>query len=155
MSALLDALTRIPRRRVAAIGLLIPTLAAGLSGCGGGDEDLPKTVTVSGMVTYNGDILTEGTVMFHPQGGPGHPATGEIGENGIYTLSTFDANDGAVVGNHIVTVQVFPKGANPGFEHEAPDYIPIPKKYTSPATSDLLVTVNEGANNIGLDLRDE
>jgi len=142
-------------RRTTAIPLLLVCLALGLTGCGGPDEDLPQTVSVSGVVTFDGEKLTEGTVMFHPQGGKGHPATGEIGENGIYTLSTFEAEDGAVAGNHIVTVQIFPKGANPGFEDQAPGYVPIPKKYTSPDTSDLLVSVNEGANNIPIELKSD
>ncbi|MEZ6132711.1 MAG: hypothetical protein R3C59_28930 [Planctomycetaceae bacterium] len=131
------------------------TIAVILAGCGGKDPNLPETVSVSGTVSFKGEKLTDGTVMFHPQGGTGHPATGEIGENGIFTLTTFDASDGAVVGNHIVTVQQFPRGANPGFEEEAPGYVKFPKKYTEVRTSDLLVEVKAGANTLNLELEDE
>ena len=141
--------------RSAVAALLTVTIGVGFVGCGGGDADLPKTVSVSGKVIFKGESLKEGTVMFHPQGGSGHPATGEIGENGIYTLTTFDASDGATVGNHVVTIQLFPKGANPGFEEEAPGYVKIPQKYTAPKTSDLLVEVKDGANTINLELDDE
>ena len=59
------------------------------------------------------------------------------------------------VGNHIVTVQQFPKGANPGFEDQAPGYVKIPPKYTTAKTSDLLVEVKPGPNTINLELEDK
>ena len=142
--------------RIVLVASLVVAVTIGFVGCDGEDADLPATTTVSGTVAFKGDKLTEGTVMFHPQGTKGgHPATGDIGENGIFTLTTFDKADGAVVGNHIVTVQQFPKGANPGFEDQAPGYVKIPPKYTTAKTSDLLVEVKPGPNTINLELEDK
>ncbi|MBW3542412.1 MAG: hypothetical protein KY476_19275 [Planctomycetes bacterium] len=136
-----------PRRLMVALGLLL------MCGCGGRDPDRPATAPVTGTVTYNGKPLTEGTVTFVPQA-KGNPATGQIGPNGRFTLTTYETNDGAVVGFHVVTVQVFAEGALPGMEAETSDAPSIPAKYEDPATSDLLVEVKGEPNNIPLELKD-
>jgi hypothetical protein len=47
-------------------------------------------------------------VTFTPSGGPegssGHIATGQIGPDGSYTLTTFNTGDGAILGTHKATV---------------------------------------------------
>ena len=84
----------------------------------------------------------------------GNPASGELGPNGRFTLMTYKQNDGAVIGHHIVTIQVFPEGALPGREFESGKY-PIPERYQDPTTSDLVVEVKEGSNNFELVLKDK
>lgn len=122
-----------------------------LMGCGG-DSDTPPTTPVSGSISYKGKAVTGGLVEFHPQGVEGNPGTSPLGPNGEFTLTTYEREDGAVIGPHIVTVQVFPQGGLPGQEVEDS---PIPKKYESLDTSDLKVEVTEdGDNRFLLELKD-
>src|SRR5438105_2908960 len=76
-------------------------------GCGG-DTNRPKVAPVSGKVTHKGQPLTSGDVIFTPAGGmdgaAGQIATGQIGSDGTYRLTTFNTGDGAVLGTHKVTV---------------------------------------------------
>src|SRR5579884_1223222 len=94
-------------KRTVARGSLVLTLSAAfLVGCG--DASRPKLGRVSGKVTYNGQPVPKGVVSFVPRSGPGaatgQGATGEIGSDGSYTLTTFDKGDGAVLGEHTVLV---------------------------------------------------
>lgn len=64
---------------------------------------------VHGTVTADGKPLFQGKVMFAPLGksdvtNPGRPAWSKIGKDGTYRLTTFQTNDGAVVGEHWVTI---------------------------------------------------
>ncbi|MEQ9408952.1 MAG: hypothetical protein RIK87_14540 [Fuerstiella sp.] len=123
-----------------------------LTGCGD-NEDLPETAPVSGKVTLNGQPLTNGTVTFHPEG-PGNPGYGEIKEDGAFDLTTYELRDGAVLGLHKVTVEVFdadPEGPPPlpGSEDELST---VPKKYSSPETSPLRFEVKQGTNTAPLPL---
>ncbi|MBA4065375.1 MAG: hypothetical protein C0501_17015 [Isosphaera sp.] len=45
--------------------LAVLLTAAAVAGCGGGPKDRP-TVRLSGTVTLDGKVLSQGTVMFHP-----------------------------------------------------------------------------------------
>src|SRR5262249_3000951 len=76
------------------------------SGCAGSDAGKPKVAPVSGKVTKKGgQPLTHGDITFTPsEGGSGQIATGQIGPDGSYTLTTFNTGDGAVLGKHKVTV---------------------------------------------------
>jgi hypothetical protein len=85
-------------------------LAAGalLLGCSKSPFDLAP---VHGTVTIAGRPLTSGKVMFAPAArgdatNAGKPALGLIQSDGSYTLTTYSDGDGAVVGDHWVTVFV-------------------------------------------------
>lgn len=66
-------------------------------GCGGGGQ---KTHKVSGKVTYaDGSPLTEGTVIFQ---GQKSQATGVIGSDGKYSLTSYKPGDGAPEGSYKV-----------------------------------------------------
>src|SRR5215475_82944 len=77
-------------------------------GCGGG-AGRPPLAKVSGKVTYAGKPVTTGSVMFTPVAGSASDsariATGQIESDGSYSLTTFDTGDGAVLGQHLVTVE--------------------------------------------------
>lgn len=77
-------------------------LLAALAGCSDGR---PTLVPVTGKVLLDGKPLTFGSVMFQPDWGP--PATGEIGPDGTFELSTFEAGDGAAIGRNRVRVTCF------------------------------------------------
>lgn len=90
-------------------------LASGLSsivGCG--DVPGPATAYVSGTVTMNGSPVTAGRVMFFPTGtsgkNTGKAASGQLDSSGEFELTTYSNGDGAVVGQHTVTV-LKPRGS--------------------------------------------
>ncbi len=71
-----------------------------LIGCGGSDHE--ETATVTGKVTYEGAPVTKGRIAFYPS--KGRPAMGAIQSDGTYSLTTFEPGDGALLGNHHVTI---------------------------------------------------
>lgn len=84
--------------------LLVALVAvAFLIGCTAG-TDRPKTVKVTGTVTYNGTAVDGATVTFGPASAEGHAASGKTNASGQFTLSTFEQGDGAVPGTYIVTI---------------------------------------------------
>jgi hypothetical protein len=80
-------------------------LVVGFSGCG---PDHGMTLgRVSGTVTYRGEPVRYGTVMFMPdstKGTEGPPAMTTLQSTGEFSLSTDSANDGALVGFHKVGI---------------------------------------------------
>jgi hypothetical protein len=148
--------------------LVLVVAAAVLAGCGG-DPDLPKLGKVSGTVTYKGQPVTKGLVTFIPAGGSGaqtgQSATGEIQKDGSFTLSTFENNDGAVLGEHIVVVQS--REDDPALEGQGmpipdargrlkikPSKHLVPEKYGSSDKSPLRHTVEAGSNTFTIELKD-
>jgi hypothetical protein len=132
--------------------LSVFVLLAVSTGCG----DKTGAVPVTGKVSYNGEPLKNGTVMFIPDGG-GTAATGEIQPDGTFQLTTFRKDDGAVPGDYTVVVQVFPDpesgGGLPGMEFgtEKP---PIPQRYMDATQTDLKASVKDRDNNLDLQLAD-
>ena len=137
-------------------------LAVGLTtflGCG---PSRPTTAPVSGKVTYQGKPVTEGRIMFYPQ--HGRPATGTIGADGSYHLTTFKANDGAAPGKYKVTIDATHAvgGAQPtGPQDERSLFksgnVPkmerlVPQKYSRLETTDLTAEVKDGNNTIDFKL---
>jgi hypothetical protein len=112
------------------------------------------TAIVRGKVTYAGKPVPNGTVNFIPDRGPS--ATGEIQPDGSYTLMTYKAGDGAVIGAHKVIIVAMQDMNNRLPENRTPLPPPIvPVKYTSLATSDLTADVQKKENTINFDLKDE
>lgn len=94
-------------RRPAIAHLLAATaLVALLAGCQRSEFELAPT---EGTVTIEGQPLSAGKVMFAPisQGdslNAGKPAFGIIQPGGGFVLTTYKEGDGAVVGEHWVTI---------------------------------------------------
>lgn len=81
---------------------LLPCVAAGIvfvSGCG----DSMRLAPVSGTVKVDGKPLPKAGVTFTPIKG-GRPAWATTDSEGHFELSTLRAGDGALVGEHVVTV---------------------------------------------------
>ncbi len=118
------------------------------AGCGS-----PHEASVSGTVTLDGRALDRGTVSFHPTGG-GPIALGEIDPHGNYTLRT-GASPGLTPGQYAVTVLATedPIPSPTGYEAPLPGGLITPVRYSRPGDSDLLVTVNDGANQIDFALQ--
>jgi hypothetical protein len=95
-------LYRASLHRASSLALLLAVLAFS-AGCGGGSMG-----EVHGKITFDGKPVTAGSVTFAPQGGsdpnnPGRSATGTPNDKGEFQLSTHTLNDGARVGQHLVT----------------------------------------------------
>jgi hypothetical protein len=146
-----------------------------LSGCTGSDR--PALAPVHGQVTFEGKPVADATVVFLSPGAP-RPAVGTTDSSGKYQLTTFEPNDGAVVGTHVVTVKKIPSpsdkagsaiesNAEPDSAKEIDDAVKrtlesrrkspkirpeIPAKYGHRSTSNLSKDVVAGENVINIEL---
>jgi hypothetical protein len=121
--------------RLALIGLLAGSLLS-MAGC----EIKPQAlVPVAGRVTYAGAAVTRGVIVFAPDsedGNHGACATGEIGLDGRYTLTT-DGSPGAIPGWHRVTIAGLDSSYGPR----------LPDRLRDPKLSKLRVEVVAGREN--------
>lgn len=81
-----------------AVRLILLFAALAVAGCGGGP------VPVRGRVTLDGTPVAGAAVVFLPAGPRGHPASGQTDASGVFRLTTFKKEDGAVRGEYIVVV---------------------------------------------------
>jgi hypothetical protein len=160
-------------------GRILALLVAGtawlpLTGCWGSGR--PEVAPVRGQVTYRGKAVAGATVTFLCEDAP-RPASGSTDEAGNYQLTTFEPNDGAMIGTHVVTVTKYPKFVAadvPGIENmsmgEQVEAVRqqsalrtaqaekkgtgLPKKYATRKTSDLRKEVVDGENVIDIELVD-
>jgi len=106
------------------------------AGCGGESYDVAP---VHGIVSVDGKPLFQGKVMFAPvskgTGNPGKPAWSSIESDGKYRLRTFKKDDGAVIGDHWVTII--------NSEEELPVGVPEFARFMVPKT----VSVAPGKDN--------
>ena len=130
--------------RVALASIVVSLMVFSLSGCGK-KADVPETAETTGVVLVDGKPLEGAEVMFHPEGG-GNPAHGVTNAEGRFTLTTYDAEDGAIPGTHKVTVQYFPEGALPGMENVGGE-AKVPEQYASVSTTPLTEEVKSGETN--------
>jgi hypothetical protein len=138
-------------------------------GCGGPAR--PKMAKVSGTVTLDGQPLEGAQVVFIAAGAPRN-ATGTTDATGKFTLTTFEANDGAVLGEHSITVSKSTSSA-PAMSADDPAggygaamsaagggdatmggsvKSVLPAKYGEAKQSGLKHTVTDGANDVKLEL---
>jgi len=119
-------------------------------GCGRGEhfERLP-VVPVEGEVRFQGKPIPGALVVFHPTGSAEKlppPARGTVREDGAFSLTTYDANDGVVPGEYKVTVE-WRKLVDRGGEVKAgPNQLPA--KYSRVNTTDLTVQVAAGESRL-------
>lgn len=103
-----------------------------------------ETVPVTGTVTLNGQPATEAEVLFTPS--KGRMASGQTDAAGKFTLSTNKPGDGAVPGDHKVTiVQYYPPGKAPPMTGGPPPRFPA--IYAEISQTPLKATVERGAKN--------
>jgi hypothetical protein len=115
----------------------------GWGGCGSSFES-----SVSGKVTVGDAPLTKGSVSFHPKSA-GPVATGAIGADGSYTVST-GAKGGLPPGDYTVTV-VATDPPPPG-DPEAVGVLLTPPEYGDVKRTPLSFSVQAGSNTIDLKL---
>ncbi|MCA9188574.1 MAG: carboxypeptidase-like regulatory domain-containing protein [Pirellulaceae bacterium] len=115
-----------------------------LTGCGDGR---PRRVHVSGVVTFEGTPVEGAHVMFTPTGA--RPASARTDADGRFELRTFDENDGAVIGTHLVTIAKKKFGQDP----YAAAGSALPERYGRTDTSGLSAEVTaDGPNDFRFDL---
>lgn len=128
-------------------------LVAGLLGCAKGGY---TTAGVKGKVTYQGQPVTAGSLTFSPTASDtkstklGKPASGQIGADGSYTLSTYAQGDGAVVGQHRVTYA--PPSPESPTDAPTPDAKPKTAQYLGLVPKEQQVEVKAGSNEINIEL---
>ena len=136
------------RRLLLACPLLV--ISGLLVGCGARQQvPPPPTVPVGGKVYLPGGApLTGGRIVYKPKEVGRQEASGEIGTDGSYKLTSYNKDDGAVVGDYVVVIEPisYKTGA------AVPVNANIPKKYQS-SSSDLIVTVKEGASDYPIRLK--
>lgn len=116
----------------------------------------PETHPVTGRVDLNGRPADSAKVMFQitaPATGRVYSAFGYTNSAGRFSLETFTADDGAVAGEHLVTIEKLTYEQPPAPTNEA-DLAPppkeishLPKRYRSSATSGLTATVTADSEN--------
>jgi hypothetical protein len=115
-------------------------------------ENRIETGTVSGTVTYNGDPLQIGSLLFVPVAG-GPSAEANIGTDGSFEMGTYDDDDGAVLGEHKVMITAFTSPGGSGLPEDVIDgdgapVSVIPDFYGDLEKSGLKVDVKSGDNAI-------
>jgi hypothetical protein len=128
-------------RRIPFAGALAAALFA-LTGCG---DSGPKVVPVSGTVTIDGKPLAYGFVQVMPA--DWRPATGKIGPDGRFTLTTMKEGDGCVAGTHPVAIL-----ASESLSPETTKWH-APKKYADAVESKLTVTVSGPTDDLKIELK--
>lgn len=144
--------------------VLMPAVCAVLLlvGCG---RRLPETSVVSGRVTFQGQPIGTGRIVFYPE--EGRPAMGVIESDGRYRLTTFQSGDGATLGKHRVTIEAkrvtgeddAPKkgvqgllGGDEVVDTAAVAEWLVPEKYSRLETSPLNAEVKPGTNRLDFEL---
>ena len=143
------------------------------AGCGGPER--PNMAPVSGVVSFQGQPLVGAQVSFHNDKSP-RVASGVTDAQGKFTLTTFDPGDGAIIGEHRVSIAKL-QGASELSSASAADPTAaygsgmaaaasgkmstlqkneLPAKFANPTSSGLTVTVSkEGPNEFPFDIKAE
>ena len=127
--------------RRAAIVVLSGCLLSTFSGCSDGR---PRRVRVAGQVLIDGDPITLGNIRIVPA--DARAATGSIGPDGTFTLTTFETNDGCVPGTHRVVITAFETISAGAIRWMAQ------LKYRDLDTSELSVTIDKPTDALVIEL---
>ncbi|MFH1266293.1 MAG: hypothetical protein ABIK89_11245 [Planctomycetota bacterium] len=108
-------------------------------GCQQGD--LPTLAPVEGNVTYQGQPLAQGEIIFYPS--TGRPAYGKIKDGKIVEVTTLEANDGVTIGTNQVSIQSIEGGGDMYAEVKSL----IPERYGNAKQSGLTAEIKQGQTN--------
>jgi hypothetical protein len=133
--------------RAGIAGVALPLLMmAILPGCGGDRHGGPSVSVhpVSGKVVLaDGKPLTGGTIVLLPTGPDMMGASGTIGPDGTFRLSTYGADDGAGAGDYVARIEP-PASANP--TQKAPDL--FPPQFKDESTSGLKIHIESSTDQL-------
>jgi hypothetical protein len=137
-----------------------------LVGCGGPAR--PAVAPVQGKITCGGQPVPEGVVTFYPK--EGRSASGRIQPDGAYRLTTFEPGDGALLGEHKVTIEAvqftgggpqpksiedeirLAKEKKPAANQPPKAQWLVPPRYAKRETTPLTFEVRPGQNTANFDL---
>lgn len=132
--------------------LALFALVAGLTGCGQTGSEY-NVAPVTGKIIFNGQPVKGGSITLRPiaavegkSGITGKPASGAVGEDGTFVLSTYGENDGAVVGKHQITFMPLTVGA------ESYTDKPAASPYLGLVPKEKEVEIKAGPNDITIEL---
>jgi len=127
-------------------------------GCGTKRKTDP-TFPVIGTVTFKGAPLADVNVTFQPE--KGRASMGKTDGEGKFTLSTFEPGDGALAGQHRISVSLAnvtePMPGTPEYRAamKAKKKPPFPNRYRDVTKSGLTARVTaDGENNFDLKLEE-
>ena len=132
-----------PWRRIARWAGLTSSAAAVLLAIGCSDGR-PKRVPVSGQVLIDDKPLTLGIIQFVPKGA--RPAAGKIDSEGRFVLTSYDGEDGVVLGTHQIMVSAKEMISESKAKWHAPP------KYADFRSSGLTVEVTEPVDDMKIEL---
>lgn len=112
------------------------------AGCGGSAaDDLPELGLVTGVVTLDGQPLSEAMITFEPTTG-GSFSSGTTDETGTYELLFNADHNGAVIGTHKVTIIKHDGEAGPNI---------VPMKYNERTTLTAEISASENQKDFALE----
>ena len=123
-------------------GAALAAATVALVGCG---DAAPKIVPVSGTVLIDGQPLSYGYVQVLPTGW--RPASGRLGGDGRFTLTTKVNGDGCAVGTHAVAIL-----SSESLSPETTKWH-APKEYADAKTSGLTVTITGPTDDLKIELK--
>lgn len=124
------------------IGLLV------FPGCSGSQG--PECFPVAGRVSYRGKPVAEAMIVLHRIGGDvegGQKPLAYTGADGTFNLTTTNHNDGAPLGEYVITVELRAlKTVGEETVRSGPNLLPA--KYAQSESSGLKYTIVPGENEI-------
>lgn len=123
---------------------LVSILASSFTGCGGSRLQPVVTHEVKGKVLLaDGKPLAKGRVVLVPVEGLTPSASGDLGADGAFTLTTRDSGDGAAVGKYKVRIE-------PPQDQQTRKYVrpAFPLKYVDEDSSGLFVTIDAKTSSL-------
>jgi hypothetical protein len=132
-----------------------------LAGCGSTDGR-SHVAPVKGKVTFKGEPLRTGSIIFVPDAG-GKTAVADISREGEYVLGSYDATDGAIPGKHRIMIIALTAPGGTGLPEDtqrlkggaqSPVNI-LPEKFSDDKKSMLVAEVKDGDNTIDIVLNEK
>jgi hypothetical protein len=129
--------------------LFSATGLAALSGCSDSDSVRVPVHPVLGIISFRGQPINGAFITLHAKSAAPvdvPPPRASVAADGSFALTTYDGNDGAPTGDYVLTVQWY-RPIKQGGDWVGGANV-LPKKYASPHTSDVRVTVAAGDNRL-------